>query len=468
MAFSSISFLFAFLPVALFLYWIFPAKARTVMLILLSLVFYAWGDISHLPVLLFSMVFTYVAGMEIGLHKVRKEEREAKISLIISAAVLIFILGFYKYTGFIGENLAALFGKEAVKSTVSLPIGISFFTFSALSYIADIYLDRCEPEANPLYAFAYITMFPKLISGPIAQYKDMQNQFVAPRMTKRGMLAGTQRFLVGLYKKVLLADNLGAIYAGLQGLDGMASASAWMAMAFYSLQLFFDFAGYSDMAIGLAQMMGFSIDQNFNYPYAADGIGDFWRRWHISLGAWFRDYVYIPLGGNRCSTRRQLFNLGVVWLLTGIWHGAAWTFVFWGIWHGVFVILERFVFRDIRKSIPKGIRIGVTVLIAFFGWVFFASPSMGYAFRWISEMFGSAGMGAWNAATGYYFRSSIVLIILSVLCCTPWFGRWMNKLCWHKGKAGVFVSVLVYILLFLVCIGYIVGSSYVSFLYFAF
>lgn len=468
MAFSSISFLFAFLPIALVLYRIVPAKARTVLLVLLSLLFYAWGDVTHLPLLLFSVIFTYVAGMEIGLYKVKRQKRSAKRALIVAVAVLVIVLGFYKYTDFFMQNFAALFRREPVQSGIALPIGISFFTFSAISYLADIYMDRAEPESNFLYAAAYITMFPKLISGPIAQFKDMQNQFVAPRMTKQGMLAGTQRFLVGLYKKVLLADNLGAVYASIQTMDTMAAGTAWMAMALYSLQLFFDFAGYSDMAIGLAQMLGFKMDINFDYPYAADGPADFWRRWHISLGAWFREYVYIPLGGNRCSTRRQLFNLGVVWLLTGFWHGAAWTFIFWGIWHGFFVMLERFVFKDIKQLIPRAIRIGVTVLIAFFGWVFFASPSMGYAFHWISHMFGSDGLGFADAATGYFLRSSLLLLIFSVLCCIPQFGKWLNGLSWRKGKAGAYISAAVYILLLICSIAYIVGSSYVSFLYFAF
>ena len=468
MAFSSISFLFAFLPVALVLYRIVPAKARAVLLVVLSLLFYAWGDAAHLPLLLFSTVFTYVCGMEIGLYKVRRQKRQAKRAMIMAVVVLAGLLGFYKYTDFFLQNITGLFGREPVQSGISLPIGISFFTFSAISYLADIYLDRAEPESNLIYAAAYITMFPKLISGPIAQFTDMQNQFAAPRMTKQGLLAGTQRFLVGLYKKVLLADNLGAVYASMQSMDTMAAGTAWMAMVYYSLQLFFDFAGYSDMAIGLSQMLGFSMDKNFDYPYIADGIGDFWRRWHISLGAWFRDYVYIPLGGNRCSTRRQILNLSVVWLLTGFWHGAAWTFVFWGIWHGFFAILERFVFGDIRKMFPKVLRIAVTVLIAFFGWVFFASPSMGYAFHWIGQMFGSDGLGFWNANTWYFLRSSLLLLILSVLCCSPWFGKCLNRLSWRTGKAGAYISSAIYIMLLLCSIAYIVGSSYVSFLYFAF
>ena len=468
MAFSSISFLFAFLPIALILYRIVPARARAVILVILSLLFYAWGDVMHLPLLLFSVIFTYVCGMEIGLYKVKRQKQKARRAMILAVAVHVILLGFYKYTDFFLQNFTTLFGREPVQSGISLPVGISFFTFSAISYLADIYLDRAEPESNLLYAASYICMFPKLISGPIAQFKDMQNQFVAPRMTKQGMLAGTQRFLVGLYKKVLLADNLGTVYAGIQSMETMAAGTAWMAMVCYSLQLFFDFAGYSDMAIGLAQMLGFRMEKNFDYPYVADGMSDFWRRWHISLGAWFRDYVYIPLGGNRCSTRRQIINLSVVWLLTGFWHGAAWTFIFWGIWHGAFIMLERFIFRDIRQAFPRVIRIAVTVLIAFFGWVFFASPSMGYAIHWIGQMFGNDGLGFWDAATGYYFRSSVVLLIISVLCCTPRFGRWLNGMSWRRGKAGAYVSSAIYVLLLLCSIAYIVGSSYVSFLYFAF
>ena len=468
MTFSSIPFLFAFLPVALLIYRLVPARARTFVLILLSLVFYAWGDVRHLPVLLFSMVFNYVAGLELGLLKKSGRRRQARMAMIVAVAVDLFLLGFYKYAGFFGSSIAGLFGRTVTQGTAALPIGISFFTFSALSYILDIYLDRARYDTNFLHVAAYICMLPKLISGPIAQFRDMRKRFTAPKMSMETFAPGVQLFLVGLFKKVLLADCLGTAFAGIQALDGMAAATAWMGMAVYSLQLFFDFSGYSDMAIGLAQMMGFPIAKNFDYPYLSDGIADFWRRWHISLGRWFRDYVYIPLGGNRCGTGRQILNLLIVWLLTGLWHGAAWTFVFWGLWHGAFVILERFVLRDVREQIPRAARVAVTVLIAFVGWVFFFSPSMGSAFGWISQMFGSAGLGFWDAATGYFLRSNLLLLIVSVICCGPNLGKLMNQLSYHKGKVGMGVSTAVYILLFLCCLAGIVGSSYSTFLYFQF
>ena len=468
MAFSTISFLFAFLPAALILYRIVPERARAVILILISLVFYAWGDVRHLPVLLFSMVFNYVAGLELGLLKQKGAKRRAKYAMMLAVAVNLFLLGYYKYTGFFAGSLARMFGRAPSSSVMPLPIGISFFTFSAISYILDIYLERARYSRDFIQVAAYICMFPKLISGPIVQYKDMKGRFTAPKMTMSNFLAGTQKFVVGLFKKVLLADALGAAFAGISALDGMAAATAWLGMIFYSLQLFFDFAGYSDMAIGLAQILGFPIDKNFDYPYISDGIADFWRRWHISLGRWFRDYVYIPLGGNRCSTGRQILNLLVVWLLTGLWHGAAWTFVFWGIWHGGLLILERFALKNLRELIPKAVRIAVTVLLVFIGWVFFFSPSMGSALLWIRQMFGGAGLGIWNGATGYFLRTNLITLIAAVICCGPNLGRTVTNLSYQKGRFGVIISVAVYIVLFLCCISYIVGSSYNSFLYFQF
>ena len=468
MAFSTISFLFAFLPIALILYRIVPARARTVILIVLSLLFYAWGDVRHMPVLLFSIAFNYFAGMELGLLKQKRRRQAAKYAMILAVGVNLFLLGYYKYAGFLSESFARLLGREPSSAAMPLPVGISFFTFSAISYILDIYMDRARFNRNFLHVAAYICMFPKLISGPIVQYKDLKGRFTAPKMTMSNFLAGTQKFVVGLFKKVLLADALGAAFAQIQALDGMASATAWLGMVFYSLQLFFDFAGYSDMAIGLAQILGFPIGKNFDYPYISDGIGDFWRRWHISLGRWFRDYVYIPLGGNRCSVGRQMLNLMVVWLLTGLWHGAAWTFVFWGLWHGIGIILERFVLKNVTEFIPKAARIAVTVLFVFIGWVFFFSPSMDSAFSWIRQMFGGAGLGVWNAATGYFLRTNLITLIAAVICCGPNLGRMVTNFSYQKGRFGVVISAAVYILLFLCCISYIVGSSYNSFLYFQF
>lgn len=469
MAFSTIPFLFAFLPAALILYRIVPERIRSIVLIVLSLIFYAWGDVRHLPVLLFSMVFNYVAGLELGLLKQKGAKRRARYAMILAVAVNLFLLGYYKYAGFFADSLGRLFGRGSSSSAMALPIGISFFTFSAISYILDIYLERARFSRNFVQVAAYICMFPKLISGPIVQFKDMKGKlFVAPKMTMSNFLNGSQKFVVGLFKKVLLADALGVAFGQIQALDGMASATAWLGMVFYSLQLFFDFAGYSDMAIGLAQILGFPIDKNFDYPYLSDGIGDFWRRWHISLGKWFRDYVYIPLGGNRCSTGRQILNLMVVWMLTGLWHGAAWTFVFWGIWHGVLIILERFVLKGVREMIPKAARIAITVLLVFIGWVFFFSPSMGSAISWLRQMFGSAGLGFWNGATGYFLRTNLITLIAAVICCGPNLGRTVTNLSYQKGRFGVILSVAVYIALFLCCISYIVGSSYNSFLYFQF
>ena len=450
MSFSSIPFLFVFFPAAMLLYWIMPRKLKPLIAILLSLVFYAWGDVKHLPVLLFSILFNYLAGLEIGGCRAQGKDRLAKLAAWTSAGANILILCYYKY--FAGV----------------LPVGISFFTFSALSYILDVYHGKAEGERNILRVTMYITFFPKLISGPIVQYADFRQQLDTYSITKADAFAGGELFLVSLFKKVLLADNLGKAFAAVQGMTAMSAGTAWLGMIFYSLQLYFDFSGYSDMAIGLARAMGFRIDKNFDYPYRSKNITEFWRRWHISLGAWFRNYVYIPLGGNRCSASRQLFNLAVVWLLTGIWHGSTLNFVFWGLWHGFFVILEKFVIMDRLDRAPDILRILITDLLAFIGWVFFFSPSLGGAFQYLGQMFGAGHMGLWDTTASYYFVHNLILLIAATLFSGPIVRRVQGNLIAQSSTGAAVLSVVVYGVLLVFTIAAMVNATYSSFLYFQF
>ena len=469
MIFSTVFFLFVFLPLSLIIYYVVPKKFRSIPLILISLLFYAWGEPRYLILLAASLVFNYASALEIAQFKAQENAKMAKITMIIAVTVNLLILGFFKYFGFLVGNISALTGLNLSAPHLSLPLGLSFYTFTVLSYVLDVYLGRAEAQKNPLHYAVYVTFFPKLISGPIVQYKDMAPQLEADRpmdLPKFG--AGVNLFLVGLFKKVLISDNLGTVFGALSGMTAMSAGTAWLGMILYSLQLYFDFSGYSDMAIGLAGMFGFKFEKNFDYPYLSSSIPEFWRRWHISLGAWFRDYLYIPMGGNRCSRNRQLLNLSVVWLLTGLWHGANWNFIFWGVYHGLLVMLDRFLLKDRWKALPSPLRIFLTTLAAFFGWVMFFSPSMGAALHWYGQMFGGGGLGLFDSTFRYYFSSCLPLLIIAILGCGPLAQRVHQALAYRRGGLVTYVSAAAYILLLVMTVASLINSTYTSFLYFQF
>lgn len=450
MSFSTISFLFAFLPVSLLLYFVLPRRIRPAALILLSLVFYAWGDVKNLPVLLFSVLFNYLSGVEIGGWLRRENRGMARAAMWVAVGVNLAVLALYKYV------------------TRAMPMGISFFTFSALSYVLDVYHGRAEGERNILRVGLYMTFFPKLISGPIVRYADFRAQLDGVRVRKEDVFAGAELFLVGLFKKVLLADTLGRLFAAVHGLDGMAAGTAWMGMIFYSLQLYFDFSGYSDMAIGLGRVFGYRMEKNFDYPYLSANVSEFWRRWHISLGAWFREYVYIPLGGNRKGAGKQLRNLLIVWVLTGIWHGSTLNFLVWGLWHGAFILLERFVIRDRLDAVPRPIRVLVCDLIVFVGWVFFFSPSLGGALAYLGQMFGGGGLGFWDATASYYLRNALLPLLAAVLFSGPLPRTLQENLTSRAPQTAGAAFLAVYGALLLFSVAAMVNATYSSFLYFQF
>ncbi len=451
MSFSTIPFVFLFLPVSLLLYVITPRRAKPLLLLVLSLLFYAWGDAGHLPALVASILFNYFGVLEIDRWFRSGYDGRARTALYTTVGANVLFLCFYKY--FAG----------------TMPLGVSFFTFSALSYVFDVYYDTAPAEPNIIRAALYMAFFPKLISGPIVQYGDFFDQLEAFQLTKSDLFAGTELFLIGLFKKVLLADRLGAAFAAVQAMGGgMAAGTAWLGMIFYSLQLYFDFSGYSDMAIGLSRMLGFHFDKNFDYPYRSLNVSEFWRRWHISLGAWFRTYVYIPLGGNRCGSGRQLFNLAAVWLLTGIWHGSTLNFVFWGLYHGLFVALERFVIRDRFDGVPRALRSLATCLVVFVGWVFFFSGSLGGAFGYIGEMLGADGMGFWNGATSYLFRTNFLLLAAAVVGSGPVAHTLRENIVARYPTRAMTISVAIFAVLLIFSIAGMVNATYSTFLYFQF
>ena len=465
MTFNTILFLFAFLPISLFLYYAVPKRFRTIPLVLTSLVFYAWGNPTYLLLMAFSVGFNYITGVQIAAYQESVRDKGSKVSMVSPVLVNLLVLGFFKYFGFLISTVNSITGLKLSSPDLPLPLGISFFTFSVLSYVFDVYRKRAEVQKNFLDFTLFVTFFPKVISGPIIQYKDMAPQLRDRKMAPAKFGAGINLFLVGLAKKVLLADNLGATFSVISGMSTMSAGTAWLGMILYSLQLYFDFSGYSDMAIGLAKLFGFSFEKNFDYPYLSTSISEFWRRWHISLGAWFRDYVYIPLGGNRCTKHRQLINLSVVWLLTGLWHGASWNFVLWGVYHGIFVILEKFALKDVLPKVPKVLRTIVTTLLVFLGWVLFFSPSLSSAVHYYGQMFGAGHMGLFDGTFRYYFFGSLRLLILAVIGCGPLAHTIHQRLCYYKGGKLTYVSVACYVLLLILCVAYMMSATYSSFLY---
>ena len=468
MVFNSLYFLLAFLPVALLLYYVTPKKLKNIILVLISFVFYSWGEPQYLLVLLFSIVFNYLTGLELQELKRQKNDKLEKIAMISGVVVNLLLLGSFKYMGFLIGNINGLLHTSIPEPGLSLPLGISFFTFSALSYILDVHFDKCEAQRNPLSFALYISFFPKVMSGPIARYVDMEEQLKNRQITPVAVGEGLNLLVVGLAKKVLLADNLGAAFSAISQLGDMSSLTAVLGVIFYGLQLYYDFSGYSDMAIGIGRLMGFELPLNFDHPYMSKNISEFWRRWHITLGMWFRNYVYIPMGGNRCSQKRQLINLATVWLLTGLWHGASWSFVFWGLYHGLFVVLEKFVIKDRLDAVPKGVRVFLSGLVVYIGWVFFFSPTLGDAMHYFGQILGAGHKGLADGTFVYYLTGNLVLMIAGFLGCSTLPRDLYQKYVLTKKTTPVYLSILAYLVLFGFCIAAMVSSTFSSFLYFQF
>lgn len=447
MSLNSITFIFLFLPIFLLIYYWLGAKGKLIALLIGSFIFYSWGSPRNMLVMLLLIAFNYASGLEI--RNLRESgSRFALPALFTAVFGNAAILALFKYT------------------TLEMPLGISFYVFSAISYLADIWLHGEEPERNPFYLALYISFFPKVLSGPIVQYRDMRESLHRVTVRKKDITSGINLFLIGMFKKILLADSLGRAFNAVQDLSSPSVMSHWLGMIYYSLQLYFDFSGYSDMAIGLARMLGFHFDKNFNYPYLSKSIPEFWRRWHISLGAWFRDYVYIPLGGNRCSVPRHIFNLMVVWLLTGVWHGSALNFVVWGLYHGCFVLLDRFVIRHRFDGLPDQVRIAITDLIAFFGWVFFFNPDLSSAISYFGKMFGAGSLAFWNSGTTFVFLQNLILLIVAILTCGPLVRRLHSAITFRlRPRGALYVSLACYAIGFAFCVASLLSSTYTTFLY---
>lgn len=468
MLFSSIVFLFTFLPAVMILYYLLPVRFRNVILLLASLVFYAWGEPVYLFLMLLSILFNYFSGLDIARNL--QDKRAAKRSLVFNLIINLAVLGFFKYEGFVLDTLNGILPVHISYHALPLPIGISFYTFQILSYIIDVYRGNVKVQTNlPNFAL-YVTMFPQFIAGPIVQYADVDEQLASREVSRTKFGEGSMYFIRGLAKKVLLANTSGMIFTEVSGLakGNIAVMTAWLGAFAYMFQIYFDFSGYSDMAIGLGKMFGFEFNMNFNYPYVSKSITEFWRRWHISLSSWFRDYVYIPLGGNRVSKIKHIRNLLIVWFLTGLWHGAAWNFVAWGLYYGVILIIEKYLLSPVLDRLPDIVRHIYSIVLVVIGWVLFFSSSFGQAADYIRVMFGAGAHGFADRESMYLLTSNLILWLILIFGSTPLVHfRYEHMLRTKKWNTTIINSV-VYAALFIVCIAYLVTETYNPFLYFRF
>ena len=465
MVFSSLTFLFAYLPIVLIVYYAVPFRWRNAVLFVVSLLFYGWGEPVYVFLMIFSILMNWVSGIRIQ-YWLKKDHKHAKKVLVLCIVLNLAMLGFFKYWDFFANTFAAIGLNFMPVLNLSLPIGISFYTFQAMSYPIDLYRGDTKVQRSALKFGTYVTMFPQLIAGPIVRYRDVAEQLDHRHSSLDQFSQGIDRFMIGLSKKVLLANSAGQVWESISALPYAQTSvlSAWIGIACYTFQIYFDFSGYSDMAIGLGKMLGFEFLENFNYPYIAKSITDFWRRWHMSLSYWFRDYVYIPLGGNRKGLARQLLNIMIVWLLTGFWHGASWNFVLWGVFYGVVLILEKLFMLKVLKKVPDWLCHIYTMVIVMVAWALFANTDISKALAYIGMMFGHAASFA-NAASMYYLRDNLVLILICIIACTPVAKTRLNV--FRKDSFAWSRPVLV-LLMLLICTAFIVDGTYNPFLYFRF
>ena len=462
MLFSSIPFLFYFLPAVLILYFLVPTKLKNTVLLLFSLVFYAWGEPKYVFLMIATICLFFFCGIAIGKAPNQKMK---KFWLTVSIVTSLALLAVFKYADFGVGTVNSLFGSSIPLLKLALPIGISFYTFQCLSYTIDVYRGEAEVQKNIISFGAYVSLFPQLIAGPIVRYVDVARELDHRTHSWNDVALGLRRFLIGLCKKILIADRFAVLLNIFRDSSQQSVLFFWMYAVGFTLHIYFDFSGYSDMAIGLGRVFGFHFIENFNYPYMSKSIGEFWRRWHMSLGSWFRDYVYIPLGGNRVKPLRWVFNTLVVWMLTGLWHGAAWNFVVWGLLYAVFLMLEKWG-KPILDRIPGLIRRIYVFLVVMLGFVLFNAVDFTQALSDIKGLFGMGGVPLVTQETLYYLRSYGVLFILGFVGATPLMKTIGTRL--EKTTVGAIIEPILLIAALLVCTAYLVDGSFSPFLYFRF
>lgn len=466
MLFSSMTFVFLFLPIVCLIYLLAKKELHNAILLAASILFYAWGEPRYLAIMILTILANYVGAIALDKHKKYK-----KPILLATIAVDLSFLLYFKYFNFFIDNINSIFAMDISFLEVIMPIGISFYTFQAMSYLIDVYKGDAKVQKDIYKLALYISLFPQLVAGPIVKYRDVDEQIDHRTVTFDKVSYGVKRFIIGLAKKMLLANTLGAVADEIFGLP-VAQASpqlAWVGAIFYSLQLFYDFSGYSDMAIGLGSIFGFKFLENFNYPYISKSITEFWRRWHISLSTWFKEYLYIPLGGNRKGNVRTYVNLFLVFLATGFWHGASWNFIFWGLWHGVFIIFEKMTdwHKESKSRIISGAQHIYTIFVFVIGWVMFRAENMSYATDYIKNMFGLVKEHtAVNDVSYYLDNAEMLALIAGILCAMPVFNKILYVKYEHK-VLRTLINVWLFIL-FVVSSATIAASTYNPFIYFRF
>ena len=480
MVFSTSIFIYLFLPITLIIYYLMPKKGKNLIILLSGLLFYSWGEPIYVIVMLISTMIDYFAGLIMNHFEGRKVPR--RICLIVSIVMNLGLLGIFKYSGFIAENINAIAGTQIIDINNMnffgieylpmnmLPIGISFFTFQSMSYTIDLYLGNVKVQKNPISFAAFVTLFPQIVAGPIVRYDDVAKELDDRSITIDLIYDGIIKFIIGLSKKVLIANSIGALWTSIKATDiaNVSVVSSWLGILAFTFQIYFDFSGYSDMAVGLGKMMGFNFPKNFDYPYLSKSISEFWRRWHITLGAWFKSYVYIPLGGNRKGMARTIFNLAVTWFLTGVWHGASWNFILWGKLYGVVIILEQLFLGKLLDKIPDIFGHIYTMLLVILGWVLFDTADLPTAGAYIAKMFGFGGGAFIDSTAMYQIATYGITFIICIIGCTN-----LPKLAVEalKKKSAVLVNyggIAVMTSMFLICAAYLVDQTYNPFLYFNF
>lgn len=466
MVFSSIVFLYIFLPIMLLLYFIVPSKFKNAIMILASLVFFAWGEIRYIFIMLVLAVMDFVCGKQIT--KYQNNKKKKILFLMINVVVNLGILFFFKYADFIITNINNLTGLSIPLLNIPLPIGVSFNTFQSLSYIIDVYRGTVKCEKSFYNYLTYTTLFPQIIAGPIVRYETVDEELETKNISMDNFSAGMKRFIIGLGKKVLIANSVGALWNTIEtgNYSELSMLFAWIGIIAFALQIYFDFSGYSDMAIGLAQIFGMKFDENFNYPYISKSITEFWRRWHITLSSWFRDYVYIPLGGNRRGLAIQIRNILIVWFLTGAWHGASWNFILWGVYFGVILILEKLFLLKVLEKLPNIIRHIYAIVIILVSWAIFAFEDLAKVGEYIKAMFINSNL--WDNEALYYLQNYWVLILIGAICSIPLWKKLKEKIDSKNSKGLEFITSLGYVAILILSTASLVTNSFNPFLYFRF
>ena len=468
MSFSSLTFLFLFFPIAMIIYTFTPKKAKNGVLLALSLFFYSWGEPEYLILMILSILVTWY-GVRL-MDSSRADEEQAKFYMVCLVVINVAILAFFKYYGFLIDNFNMITRMHLRIIELPLPFGISFYTFKIISYIADVYTERTKPQKSLVDFALYISIFPQIGAGPIVQYNEMESELANRRFTTEKFGIGMEKFVIGLGKKVLLANNLALVWAQVKAMPDlkMSAMTAWLGIIAFTLQIYFDFSGYSDMAIGIGYMLGFRWAENFNYPYISKSATEFWRRWHISLGNWFKTYIYFPLGGNRGTKRQHLRNIFVVWMVTGLWHGARWNFVIWGLYFGLIIYLEKVKILSFLKKRSDRVQTIYCLLIVVIGWVMFDLQGVSDIMKYYANMFFIGADGFVDPTFKYLLATSWKIIFVSMIGSTTLIKKVIDNIKSRFGFKGYIAMTIFYFVIFVLAVSSLVGESYSPFLYFNF